>query len=118
MERKQLEQKILEVMRFWACGSKNAKAREFILEKINEGLTDINKVTDRYFRDVYAEMSQEHLLGSCEEIGYFIIINEHDAYLADQSLLKKSVAIAIRRNRLYSLVRNKLHIDMQPELPL
>jgi hypothetical protein len=107
LERGTIEQRILEVMRFWAMGATNAKSREKLLEKINDGVPEDEKLEDRGFRKIYSEMATTNLLGSHPEIGYFVITCKSDLELALNSLDQKAEAIAVRKNMLFSTYETK-----------
>ena len=117
MEKSVAEPRILDVMRFWACGSRNAKSREKLLEKINEGIPKDDQLTDRTFREIYAELSATHLLGSHPDIGYFQITCKADLELALNSLDRASASIAVRKNRIFHNYQERYGtVDRQMEL--
>ncbi|OGH87085.1 MAG: hypothetical protein A2206_01390 [Candidatus Magasanikbacteria bacterium RIFOXYA1_FULL_40_8] len=81
----------------WACsGHHKAKPRHVLLAMLNDRGYSFN---DREFRDLFAQMANDYLLGSCDK-GYFVISTDDDLRVACESLDKKAEAIAIRKNAL------------------
>ena len=107
MERAEIESRILRVVQFWAPGSKNAKPREFILGKINDGVPEKERLEDRHFRDIYTDMKPRHLLGSHPDYGYFTITCKTDLELTLQAYDKKVISISVTKNMIFNAYQQR-----------
>jgi hypothetical protein len=113
----EIEQRILCIVQFWAPGHERAKKREFILEKFNEGIPEKEKLLDRHFRDIYADMKRRFLIGSHSDYGYFTICSRRDLELTLTEYDRKVENICVTKNIILNNYQDKYGtVDRQREL--